>query len=644
MKFTNLKISNFGSIKEAEIPLANQGLVLVLGRNEDAVRADSNGSGKSMLLDALTWALWGSTVRGLTSDEVINNQIQCNCSVAIDFEDAGNSYQIVRYRKNKTDKNWKPNDLVLFHNGEDVSGPSISATQDMINSLVGIDFITFSAMMPGAGVNVATLTDSEIKKLLERLLNTEALRKAHDRANLELKKLSTELAILSTQIDALRAYRIKCQEKYDEVSRKESEYYLDKVMSLDELGKQIDDVKFRLDQYEAESAKAPQLRERQNSLKFSLSKKKRTFENIKVDYNKTDAHYTEQVNNLKTKLAVAEADKKAIEETLKRVSSLEGECPSCFQICDDEHQDNLIQEWSEKLREIVLGIELIEASLTTTKAQKKKELEGMYATLQTENEERAEIEKELAELDNSLRNIESIEKDIEYNEKELDSLTQQISELENTENPYAEIRKLEQASLDETVEKILEITEQEKDLANRNDLVKFWVDSFSATGLRSLMLEHITPLLNHFAAEYSKILTNNEMTVTFHTSTILKSGKTVEKFYIKVDQKHGGDSYVSTSAGERARANLIIALALGDLAALRASKTIPFRFLDEPFESVDSSGIESIVSLLNMQREKYDTVYVITHNNDFQQLFPRSITMVKKDGFSRLEGTNEGTL
>jgi len=78
-------------------------------------------------------------------------------------------------------------------------------------------------------------------------------------------------------------------------------------------------------------------------------------------------------------------------------------------------------------------------------------------------------------------------------------------------------------------------------------------------------------------------------------------------------------------------------MALGELASLRAEKTIPFRFLDEPFESIDESGTEAIVTLLNQQKEKYNTVYVITHQDHFKQLFPKRLTMVKQNGISSLE-------
>ncbi|GAI86651.1 unnamed protein product [marine sediment metagenome] len=62
--FTYLFLTNFMSFKKASLPLADQGLVLIEGSNLDSDASDSNGSGKSALTEALTWCLWGKTVRG----------------------------------------------------------------------------------------------------------------------------------------------------------------------------------------------------------------------------------------------------------------------------------------------------------------------------------------------------------------------------------------------------------------------------------------------------------------------------------------------------------------------------------------------------------------------------------------------------
>ena len=103
MKFLELTAENFFRIREpVHWPLADQGLVLITGDNQDSTRADSNGAGKSTLFEALLWVLWGKTFRGQTADEVVNNTVKKNCKVEILLEEKpGDVRVITRYRKHK---------------------------------------------------------------------------------------------------------------------------------------------------------------------------------------------------------------------------------------------------------------------------------------------------------------------------------------------------------------------------------------------------------------------------------------------------------------------------------------------------------------------------------------------------------------
>jgi DNA repair exonuclease SbcCD ATPase subunit len=154
------------------------------------------------------------------------------------------------------------------------------------------------------------------------------------------------------------------------------------------------------------------------------------------------------------------------------------------------------------------------------------------------------------------------------------------------------------------------------------------------------MLDYVTPVLNDRAEYYSNLLSGGEMKVYFTTKTTLKSGDEKDKFQIMVEQRHGSDLYMGNSKGEKARADLIIAMALGDLATFRTSKQLPWRFLDEPFESIDDAGNEAVMSLLNDQKSRYKTVFVVTHKPAFKKLFNQRITVVKENSISTIEHDN----
>lgn len=638
MIFQNLKISNFGSIGELELPLENQGLTLILGRNEDAPRADSNGAGKSLPLDAFTWALWGNTVRGFSTDDVVHNKVGKNCVVQVNFEEGDNFYSVTRFRRNTKDKDRKPNDLILICNGDDVSGASISATQDMIEEILGLDFVTFCAMMPGAGITVATMTDSEVKGLLEKLLRTEALGKASEEARKRHRAASEQNMVLTTQQRDLETSIVEVKERIDNLTTKLEEY--DSTRE-----EQIASLQGRIDKFDEDVTNHRKAMEGEQDLLIrkgeALTLKEGAQSKVdacKADLVKTTIHYRDKIQQLDKELAIIDSHVTGLERAKKDMELLDEDCPTCGQDISDEHKTSAIEHYDKQLRLLYIKQKTIEESVSVTKTKQKEEETDLLQT-QDENIKRLDAaDKALKEVNSELEDIAERQRIIDAIEDMASELRVTMVELKSEDNPYGELLESEKGKLDEkeTLKSDL-VTEL---LQNQHTLeqLKFWVDSFSPQGLRSFMLEHVTPLLNTFAKKYADLVTDGEMSITFHTKDTLKSGKSKEKFNIQVAQKHGGGSYQSNSSGEKARANLIIALALGELAALRAEKTIPFRFLDEPFESIDEAGTEAIVTLLNLQKEKYNTVYVITHQDHFKQLFPRKLTVVKQGGFSSLEG------
>jgi len=635
MKFQNLTIANFGSIGEMKLPLADQGLTLILGRNEDAPKADSNGSGKSLPLDAFTWALWGNTVRGFGSDEVVHNKVNKNCKVEVSFSDRGHDYEVIRLRRNKEDADHKPNDLILKCDGVEASGASIADTQGMIEEIVGLDFTTFCAMMPGAGINVATMTDAEVKALLERLLRTEALGKASEEARRRSRAVSGELSVQSTRMQDLLISISEAKTRLVDLETKEENYANTRLTKIEELDQALEVLERNKGVHTkiAESKDSLQLKVSELTLEADAIYVKNA--QLRQDAKTVDAHYSAKIialNETKVEVAVR------LEEVALKMNTLDGfagQCPTCYQVVDPDHAAELREALEEKERLLQIKVQTIEASTEATRKRWDIEKEETLALLDPQAAADKDAEKAAAAI--ALGKANDAVTNVGHFDDRIAEMSNRKIELEADVNPYLSLMESEEVNLinkQQDCDKLVTLIEE---LRKKSEILSFWVDSFSPQGIRSFMLEHVTPLLNQFAKKYADLITSGEMEITFHTKDTLKSGKSKERFNIQVSQKHGGGSYASNSSGERARANLIIALALGELAALRADKQIPFRFLDEPFESIDEAGTESIVTLLNQQKEQYNSVYVITHQDHFKQLFPNKKTIVKKGGFSSLE-------
>ena len=83
MDIKSLSIRNCLTIGHAELELDSRGLLLVQGENRDDTSAKSNGAGKSSILDALCWCLFGETARGVSGDDIVNTTAKKDCSVIV---------------------------------------------------------------------------------------------------------------------------------------------------------------------------------------------------------------------------------------------------------------------------------------------------------------------------------------------------------------------------------------------------------------------------------------------------------------------------------------------------------------------------------------------------------------------------------
>lgn len=637
MKFQNLTISNFGSIGDIELPLADQGLTLILGRNEDAPKADSNGSGKSLPLDAFTWALWGNTVRGFGSDEVVHNKVNKNCKVGVSFTDRGHDYEVIRLRRNKEDSDHKPNDLILKCNGVEASGASIADTQTMIEEIVGLDFTTFCAMMPGAGINVATMTDAEVKALLEKLLRTEALGKASEEARRRSRAASEALTVQSTRMQDMLISISEAKTRLVDLETKEEDYANTRQEKIEELEGALASLEETRGVLSLGAVQEDALRLRKSELSVLVEGSNENQGRLLLDTKKIDKHYAEKLIKLNEDKVELGVRLEGIDLAMNALDGFAGQCPTCHQAVSEDHALELRTALKDKERLLQIKVDTIEASAKATRKRKETELQETLDLLGEANIVAADLGAQEAQASIDLGKSLEAAAEVGHLDQRIAQLASRKLELESDDNPYLSLVESEEVILINKQQDCDKLVTKIEGLRRTSEILSFWVDSFSPQGIRSFMLEHVTPLLNQFAKKYADLITSGEMEITFHTKDTLKSGKSKERFNIQVSQKHGGGSYASNSSGERARANLIIALALGELAALRADKQIPFRFLDEPFESIDEAGTESIVTLLNQQKEQYNSVYVITHQDHFKQLFPNRMTVVKKGGFSSLE-------
>lgn len=143
MDITNLSIRNFLTVGHAEIQLDQRGLVLIQGENTDDTSAASNGAGKSSIVDAICWALYGTTAREVSGDDVVNTTAKKDCGVEVTLDDDGKVYRVTRYRKDKINKNQL---FVQQKDGSawiDLSKGTDKETQEVVRKVMGCSLEVF---------------------------------------------------------------------------------------------------------------------------------------------------------------------------------------------------------------------------------------------------------------------------------------------------------------------------------------------------------------------------------------------------------------------------------------------------------------------------------------------------------------------
>jgi DNA repair exonuclease SbcCD ATPase subunit len=164
MKINSVEFENFYSYKKGKINFNKyKGLVGVEGINKDT--GGSNGSGKSVILEAIVYGLFGKSIRKSTEDAMVNTSVGRKCVVKIKIND---NIEITRSRK--------PTSLKFCVNGEDRSLAHASRTQEAIEKALGVDYKTFmAASVFGQHSNVDFLdaTPDDKRKIINRFLNLD---------------------------------------------------------------------------------------------------------------------------------------------------------------------------------------------------------------------------------------------------------------------------------------------------------------------------------------------------------------------------------------------------------------------------------------------------------------------------------------
>lgn len=634
MQITKLKIENFLSYENSELNLENRGLLLVEGDNRDL--GGSNGAGKTTIFEAVCWCLFGATNSGLRGDDVIRHGHK-NTRVVVELKVDGKKVIVRRHRKHKQYQN----QVHLRINDVDSRGATDRDTQELICQTLQLDWSTFVSvvMFPQGKAGIAAWSDADQKTVLDVLLDLGRFQDARDKLSKILKADQARAAVLSSSLQAATEVLDTADEHLATLKEEHDQFLAAQQTRVEAAEKALEEMR-ALDPGDGseitqrlETARQALAEARQEDVLNMVSQ---------IQFKIQELHDTQTMQQARYQALASQAAqwKGQIRDPEEELAKHQ-DCPSCGQELPAEAREKLYSSFSEQAfeareREKEARDQMLKISETLARQDSEVgQLQDLLAQTQAKLNDTSGLHSEVVEAEAQLREhqykVNEWSRDVARHESVVETTKAQESPF-LTALEKANERKATALFKRHTVEKEL------KPLKEDIQYQEFWKNGFGNSGVKSLLMSTVTPMLNERANVYMTDLSNGKATITIKTQKKLKSGELRDKLDFQVEYPNGSASYIGKSGGERRRADLSILLALGDLAASRARAAIQLRLLDEPFESLDALGCEQVVALLQKHLvPRAKTVLVMTHNDSLKALFENCVRVVKENGVSRIE-------
>ena len=181
------------------------------------------------------------------------------------------------------------------------------------------------------------------------------------------------------------------------------------------------------------------------------------------------------------------------------------------------------------------------------------------------------------------------------------------------------------------------VREQHREAKKEKTLYRHLRDAFGKNGIPALIIEETLPEIEDRANGLLERLAKGRTHVHLETLKDKKAGGTKETLDIKITDEAGVPRpYETFSGGEAFRVNFALRIALAQLLAERSGVRIRTLVVDEGFGTQDKQGIENLVEAIQVIREDFDKIVVITHLDELKEAFPVRIEVVKHP----VEGSN----
>lgn len=563
--FKTIKWKNFLSTGATftQVDLTDKKSTIILG---------ANGAGKSTILDALTFVLFGKPFRKINKPQLLNSINQTDCVVEINFDISSNKYKVVR--------GIKPNKFEIYLNGAilDQDASVVDQQKHFEQTILKMNYKSFTQIVvlgSSTFVPFMRLPLAARREIIEDILDIQIFSTMNVNLKEKIKIINDELrdheykfSLVKEKIDMQKQFML-------DIEKKNKEYIQEKENKKDTLlTEALNHETEILNNNETIDTKTVAVSDT-TKLKATISK----------------------VTFLKEKLTT----KQKSHAREKKFFEQNDACPTCDQSIEEHFKQEKISLLSDKLTEVEKGVFDLGQQLSNLQAQ-----ENTFVFLIGEINELNQQNRQLTNDINSLhRRI-----------KELDD---DIGKLRNSDiNQREQFSILKSLSEDgEQIKKIISETKEEKDcLLTASQLLK---DS----GIKTRIIKKYLPTMN-------KLINGYLEQMEFPSSFMLN-----ENFEEVIKSRYRDEfSYESFSEGEKARIDIALLLTWRSVAKLKNSVDTNLLILDEIFDgSLDQSGNSDLGWILKTFDDSTN-VFVISHRDNMVDKFDRCLRFEKHKNFS----------
>ena len=645
MNFEGLSIANFLTIGNASLDLDDRGLILIQGENLDDTSANSNGSGKSSIVDAFCWVLFGETARGVSGDAVVNRTTKKDCRVATSIlDDDGSRYQIERFRKDAKEKNA----LLVHKTAKDGTHTTMTKgtdreTQEVVNGILGCSKEVFVAAIYAGQEQMPDLpgmTDKLLKVLIEEAAGISVLEQAHVIAKKKAGVAKEVTATMTRALDQITIQEANLNAQivdsmarstdFDATKRDRAKAKLSEVLTV-----QKEIVALGVD----EATQETKLLE----LRASIDVEKGELAAIKVaelEVNEASMHSLTQKHALDSATKDMDNKRKVLTTLVAEIKNLEaligtpcGECGKEYCAHDLEAAKNARLT---KAKELKAEYETsISHRATCNAAADKAEID--WTALKAKVKNPTLISNSIQAKEDAFAAMKADAIRVKNLAHEIANIKTAANDILKEDNPFADLIEKQNKALTELLAKKTQAFHNKDKAEVAESIAADAVKVFGPSGVRAHILDTVTPFLNDRTRDYLGALSDGNIHATWSTLTKSAKGELKEKFSIAVTNDFGSETFAGLSGGEKRKVRLATALALQDLVASRATKPLRIFIGDEIDEALDASGLERLVGVLERKARDKGTVFIISHH-DLADWIDSVIYVKKEAGISSITG------